>query len=48
MLPIAEYLDPIHKHMVHTGRILVWFVELGVILNLGWIEYDHICEIACS
>ena len=47
MLPIAEHLDPIHEHMVHARCILVRFVKLGVILNLGGIEYDYICEIAC-
>src|SRR4051812_23033448 len=44
VLPVAQHLFPVHKHMHHSSGILVRFVVSGMVPDPGRIENHHVGE----
>ena len=46
MVAVVKDLNPIHKDVLHTGRILAWIFERSVILDFIRIKNHNVCVIA--
>ncbi len=46
MLPVAQHLLPIHKHVLYATRVVVRMLERGVVLNRLRVEDHNVREVA--